>query len=110
MRTAIQYLTNKEEITEGIFYGIEEPADTLYASTVPYCDIGLEPTALAESILDEAGWVLGADGIREKEGQKLVIGLLYNSDSVTEKTIAEYLQAEYLKYGIQLDITGEEEQ
>ena len=114
VRQALQHATNKRTISEGIFYGLEQPADTLFAKTVPYCDIDLEPYAydveLAQSMLDEAGWVVGSDKIREKDGQKLNIDLLYNSDSVTEKAIAEYLQSEYQKIGIALNIHGEEEQ
>lgn len=114
VRQALQHATNKQTISEGIFYGLEQPADTLFAKTVPYCDIDLEPYAydveLAQSMLDEAGWVVGSDKIREKDGQKLNIDLLYNSNSVTEKAIAEYLQSEYQKIGIALNIHGEEEQ
>ena len=114
VRQALQHATNKQAISDGIFYGLEQPADTLFAKTVPYCDINLEPYAydveLAQSMLDEAGWVVGADKIRERDGQKLNIDLLYNSDSVTEKAIAEYLQSEYQKIGISLNIHGEEEQ
>ena len=114
VRQALQHATNKQAISDGIFYGLEQPADALFAKTVPYCDIDLEPYAydveLAQSMLDEAGWVVGADKIREKDGQKLNIDLLYNSDSVTEKAIAEYLQSEYQKIGISLNIHGEEEQ
>ena len=114
VRQALQHATNKQAISDGIFYGLEQPADTLFAKTVPYCDIDLEPYAydveLAQSMLDEAGWVVGADKIREKDGQKLNIDLLYNSDSVTEKAIAEYLQSAYQKIGISLNIHGEEEQ
>ncbi len=114
VRQALQHATNREAISEGIFYGLEQPADTLYAETVPYCDVGLEPYAYdadeAARMLEEAGWTMGSDGIREKDGQKLELGLLYNSDSVTEKTIAEYLQSEYLKLGISINIHGEEEQ
>ena len=114
VRQALQHATNKQAISDGIFYGLEQPADTLFAKTVPYCDIDLEPYAydveLAQSMLDEAGWVVGADKIREKDGRKLNIDLLYNSDSVTEKAIAEYLQSEYQKIGISLNIHGEEEQ
>ena len=50
------------------------------------------------------------DGIRTKDGKRLELNLLYNSDSVTEKTISEYLQAEYKKLGIAINITGQEEQ
>ena len=114
VRQALQHATNRQAISEGIFYGLEPAADTLYSTTVPYCDVGLEPYAYdmdeAARLLDEAGWTMGSDGIRAKDGQKLALDLLYNSDSVTEKTISEYLQSEYLKLGISLNIHGEEEQ
>ena len=114
VRQALQHATNRQAISDGVFYGLEKPADTLFASTVPYCDIDLKPygydTALAESMLEEAGWTMGSGGLREKDGQTMAMSLLYNSDSVTEKTIAEYLQSEYGKLGIKLDIKGEEEQ
>ena len=114
VRQALQHATNRTAISEGIFYGLEQPADTLYAATVPYCDVELTPyeysTETASSMLDEAGWIMGSSGIREKGGKKLELDLLYNSDSVTEKTISEYLQSEYRKLGISLNIHGEEEQ
>lgn len=114
VRQALQHATNRTAISEGIFYGLEQPADTLYEATVPYCDVELTPyeysTETASSMLDEAGWIMGSSGIREKGGKKLELDLLYNSDSVTEKTISEYLQSEYLKLGISLNIHGEEEQ
>lgn len=114
VRQALQHATNRTAISEGIFYGLEQPADTLYAATIPYCDVELTPyeysTETASSMLDEAGWIMGSSGIREKGGKKLELDLLYNSDSVTEKTISEYLQSEYLKLGISLNIHGEEEQ
>lgn len=114
VRQALQHATNRENISEGIFYGLEKPADTLYAKTVPYCDVDLKPyeynVDTAEKILEEAGWKKGKDGIRVKDGKKLELSLLYNSDSVTEKTIAEYLQSEYRKVGVSIDIHGEEEQ
>ena len=114
VRQALQHATNKQAISEGIFYGLEEPADTLFATTVPYCDIDLEPYTydmeLAASLLAEAGWSAGSDGVLTKDGQTLALELLYNSDSVTEKAIAEYLQSEYAQLGISLTIHGEEEQ
>lgn len=114
VRKAIQHATNKQAISEGIFNGLESPADTLYSASVPYCNVGLTPYEYnmdtAAAMLDEAGWVRGSDGIREKDGQKLAFGLLYCNDRVTEKNIAEYLQNEYAKIGIEMDIHGEEEQ
>ncbi|WP_099469834.1 nickel ABC transporter substrate-binding protein [Konateibacter massiliensis] len=114
VRYALSYATNKQAISDGIFYGLEAVAETLYAKTVPYCDIDLEPFTYnaekAESLLAESGWTKGADGILEKDGKKFEIELLYNSDSVTEKNISEYLQSEYLKLGVKLNIHGEEEQ
>ena len=114
VRQALQHATNRQALSEGIFYGLEPAADTLYSPTVPYCDVDLEPYAYdaeeAARLLDEAGWIVGGSGIRAKDGRKLELDLLYNSDSVTEKTISEYLQSEYRKLGISLNIHGEEEQ
>lgn len=114
VRQAIQHATNRQAISDGIFYGLEKPADTLYSKTVPYCNVGLTPYEFsaekASKMLEESGWVMGSQNVREKDGTPLKLTLLYNSDSVTEKTIAEYLQSEYGKLGIGLEIKGEEEQ
>lgn len=73
VRKALQHATDRQTISDGIFYGLEQPADTLYATTVPYCNVGLKPyeysTETAAQILDEAGWVLGSDKMRAKDGQ-----------------------------------------
>lgn len=114
VRYAIQHATNKKAISEGIFYGLEAPAETLYARNIPYCDIDLKPYVYdmekSKELLKESGWEQGTDGILAKNGEKLVLSLLYNNDSVTEKNISEYLQSELKKIGIQLNIAGEEEQ
>ena len=91
IRYALQHATNKEAISKGVFYGLEKPADTLFSKTTPYCNIDLKPfnfdIDLANKYLDQSGWIKGKDGIRTKNGKKLELNLLYNSDSVTEKTI-----------------------
>ncbi|GAU76542.1 nickel ABC transporter substrate-binding protein [Fusibacter sp. 3D3] len=114
VRKAIQYATDKKMLSEGIFYGLEKPADFLFAETVPYCNVGLKAygydTDKAISLLEGAGWILGSDGIRAKDGQKLAFEMLYNSNSVTEKTISEYLQSQYSQLGMAVSIKGEEEQ
>lgn len=114
VRHALQYATNKQAISDGVFYGLEKPADTLFSKTIPYSNIDLKPYEFnmekAAETLDQAGWLKNDKGIREKDGKKLQLSLLYNSDSVTEKIISEYLQSEYKKIGIEISIAGEEEQ
>ena len=114
VRHALQYATNKQAISDGVFYGLEKPADTLFSKTIPYSNVDLKPYEFsmekAAETLDQAGWLKNDKGIREKDGQKLQLSLLYNSDSVTEKIISEYLQSEYKKIGVEISIAGEEEQ
>ncbi len=114
IRQAIAHATNKQEISEGIFYSYEVPADVFFPKTIMYADIPLTPfeynTQKAEEIFKEAGWEKNSNGILHKDGKAFEIGLLYNNNRVIERTIAEYLQAEYLRLGIKLNIHGEEEQ
>ena len=37
VRKALQHATDRQTISDGIFYGLEQPADTLYATTVQMC-------------------------------------------------------------------------
>ena len=96
MRSSMQLISRN--ISDGIFLRTgKNRADTLFASTVPYCDIELEPYVydleLAGQILDEAGWKMGSGNVREKDGQPLNIDLLYNSDSVTENPLQSIFRA-----------------
>lgn len=114
VRRALNYATDRQSISDNIFYGFEPPAEALFAKNVPYANIDVMEykynADTAGQLLEQAGWTMGADGVREKNGQKLSLNLLYNVDSVMEKTISEYLQAEYAKFGVQLNIAGQEEQ
>ena len=115
VRKAIQHATDKETISKAIFSGIESPADLLLSKNTPYANIGLHPYAFdkakAELLLEASGW-LKVDGkkYREKEGKELAISLHYNSNNVVDKTIAEFMQGELAKIGLNLTIVGEEEQ
>ncbi len=115
VRQAIQHATNREIIASGIFEGIESPAETLFAETIPYADLDLEPydysLEKAEKLLDEAGWkVVEGKKYRYKDGKQLDLNLYYCVDEVTEKSIAEFFQFELSRIGINLNIIGEEEQ
>ena len=87
----------------------------MLAKTEPYADIDLKAydynLDTAKKLLDEAGWKeVKGKTYRQKDGKELSIVLNYCSDSVTEKTIAEFYQSELAKVGIKLEISGEEEQ
>ncbi|MBN1838852.1 MAG: nickel ABC transporter, nickel/metallophore periplasmic binding protein [Campylobacterales bacterium] len=115
VRQAIQHATDKETISKAIFAGIESPAELLLSKNTPYANIGLTPYAFdkakAESLLEASGWMkVEGKKYRQKEGRELAITLNYNSNNVTDKTIAEFLQGEFAKIGMNLNIVGEEEQ
>ena len=58
----------------------------------------------AKAALDDAGWVEGADGIREKDGQKLAVTFLYaNTLGTGGGAAAELATAAWQKIGVQVD-------
>jgi nickel transport system substrate-binding protein len=101
-------------VVDGILNGTEAAAMTLFAKSVPYCDVplkerGHDPKKAVE-ILDAAGWKAGVDGIRTKDGARLVLDFYFNSNNAQEKTIAEAMQGDLLKIGVELRVIGEEKQ
>ena len=48
--------------------------------------------------------------MRKFKGKPFEITLSYDSDKVVERTIAQYLQSEWAKVGLKMNIIGEEEQ
>lgn len=56
----------------------------------------------SESLLESSGWIVGADGIREKNGERLTIsGVVFDY----QKPIAELEAQQLAKVGIELDLT-----
>jgi len=114
VREAFEMAINKQNIIEGILNGSEDQADALMAKTVPYCDIDLKTYSYdpdkAGKLLDEAGWAMGSDGVREKDGKKCEVTFSYNSQNAQEGTIAESIQADLAAVGIKMNILAEEKQ
>ncbi len=54
----------------------------------------------ARKLLDKAGWVLGADGIREKKGRKLSFVWDTYTDSAYVETLIPMLRADWQKIGV----------
>ena len=114
VREAFQYAIDKKAIVDGILNGSETIADTLMAKTVPYCDVDLpvrsHDVAKANELMEKAGWSMGKDGYRYKDGKKCVVTIYYNSNNAQERTISEYMQNDLKKIGVELKIVGEEKQ
>ena len=73
VRQAIQYAINKQELADTLLYGNVNVGTTIlptgdYACPLPPSEYSVDK---ANALLDEAGWTMGADGIREKDGNKL---------------------------------------
>ncbi|QTX05921.1 ABC transporter substrate-binding protein [Agromyces archimandritae] len=65
--------------------------------------VSYDPDA-ATALLDGAGWVPGADGIREKDGQRLTIRLLADAEDITETDGAEYIAGWLKEIGVEIDV------
>lgn len=56
----------------------------------------------SKKLLDEAGWTVGADGIREKDGQKLEITVASSNNSVVIKPAFELIEQQWREIGVKL--------
>jgi peptide/nickel transport system substrate-binding protein len=99
VRQAIQYAINKQELADTLLYGNVEVGTTIlptgdYACPLPPSEFSVEK---ANALLDEAGWTLGADGIREKDGVKMELTITSTSGNLlreqTQQVLAEMLKA-----------------
>lgn len=70
------------------------------AGSVPEYDV-----PAAEKMLDEAGWVKGADGNRAKDGQPLTLSMLF-ATSDTMSAAMELAQQQYAAIGVTLELDG----
>lgn len=113
-REALQYAVDKTSIADGILNGSEKVADTLLSKTVKYCNADLKTRSYdiekAKSLLEEAGWKMGSDGYRYKNGKKCEVTISFNSKNAQERTISESMQNDLKAVGVSLKVLGEEKQ
>lgn len=80
------------------------------AKTVPYCDVDLPVRSYdvvkANELMEKAGWSMGKDGYRYKDGKKCAVTIYYNSNNSQERTISEYMQNDLKKIGVELKIVA----
>ncbi len=114
VRRGIGHAINRDEIVKGAFFGLGEAAVNMLAPKTPGNLATVKDIAAtfnldkAKSTLEAAGWKAGASGIREKNGQQLVVPYWYINDSATT-LMAQILQEQLAKAGVKLDSKPYEE-
>lgn len=73
--------------------------DPLFADVS--ADIGYRPQRAA-GLLDAAGWKPGGDGVREKDGKKLVLTLAASNQSVVFRPAFEFIEQQWRELGVVL--------
>ncbi len=110
VREAMNIAINRADIVKGIMLGNAEPAYTFvdpkaldFAGTTK--GIIKEDVERAKKLLDEAGWKVGADGIREKDGVKLAPKVLFTQVAYFPR-VSEAIQGYMRKIGVDWKILG----
>lgn len=108
-------------VRQAIIAGVDREAivDTLFTENYPLATGILAKTALgytdtskyyeydpkkAAKLLDEAGWVAGSDGVREKDGEKLVITFNEALPQPRSKEVVTLIQEQLAKVGIGVEL------
>ena len=107
VREALSASIDKEAITESIYGGLYDKADTFFSAELPYCDVEQEIVSFdieaANELLDAAGYKDNdGDGIREKDGNKLSAAFLYQTGSASDDDLVVYICDQAEKIGIEL--------
>ncbi|MFF2841326.1 ABC transporter substrate-binding protein [Paenarthrobacter sp. NPDC057981] len=105
VRQAISKAINREEITKTLLTEADQPAKGILSHTTPYFKdysslLAHDPDG-AKKLLDDAGWNPGADGIREKNGEKLSFKVTYWQ---SPKEVLELVQQQLKAIGVDLQL------
>ena len=111
VRQALLYGIDRRAISDEIFAGRDPvadsfvpPLDPAFAHDLPHYNYNPDK---ARALLDAAGWQLGADGIRHKDGKPLVLELATTSGNRTREMIEQVLQAQWRQIGIAVQIKNQ---
>ena len=93
VRRAINIGVDRQEMIDHVLNGYGSPAYSVCDQLPWYneaSEVSYDPEGAA-ALLDEAGWVPGEDGVREKDGVQAKMNLLYsNGDSVRQALAADF--------------------
>ncbi|MEA2515663.1 MAG: peptide/nickel transport system substrate-binding protein [Thermomicrobiales bacterium] len=107
VRRALAHLVDKNTISQDIYESMDIPGKSpLVPGTWWYADVAdqaYDPAAAAK-LLTDAGWAKNADGVYEKDGQKLTIVLKTHSEDPNRIQILEFLQNVFKEHGVDASV------
>ena len=93
LRRAINYGVNRQTLIDNVLNGYGEVTYSV-SDNMPWSSDDMrceQDVARAKELLDEAGWALGSDGVRAKDGVPAAFDLYYSaSDSVRQAIAMEF--------------------
>ena len=106
VRQALEMGIDKQQLVDKVLSGKTKVATSEYP--VGWAAPNLEPSKYdvdtAKRLLDQAGWQVGADGIREKDGRKLHLSISSTSGNTLRENVEQLIQAGWKAMGVDLEI------
>lgn len=108
VRQALLHGTNTAEIVATLFSENYPPATSIIASTaLGYVDnsdkLVFDP-ALAQQLLEEAGWVINGSGLREKDGAVLELTAYESLPQPQNKETLQLVAQQWAQLGVKLNV------
>lgn len=108
VRKALLHGTNAAEVVQTLFSAHYPQATSVVArSAAGYVDLSSElkfDPELSRRLLDEAGWTLGAGGLRQKDGQELVLTAYESLPQPQNKETLQLVAQQWSRLGVKLNV------
>lgn len=108
VRRALTYAIDRDAVIENVLSGYGKPAYSV-SDEMPWSsdDMKVElDRDLAARLLDDAGWAIGSDGVRAKDGVRAAFDIWYSSDDSARQAIANELSNQFAQIGIEASPRG----
>ncbi|WP_438271853.1 TIGR04028 family ABC transporter substrate-binding protein [Serratia quinivorans] len=108
VRQALLHATDSKQIVDTLFSVNYPQAKSVIASSAAgFVDLSAKlkfDPELANRLLDEAGWKKGGDGLREKDGKKLLLNVYESLPQPQNKAVLQLVSQQWGKVGARLNI------